>query len=335
MATIEVSEETLKEWKTLLTAFRDSATPQMAERIGTMMSTLGELAAKAQDPAAGRTIDSVLEHENAIRLTLSQLADWHENGTWEALTELASLVTAFKESATPQMAERVGTLLSGAGELTAMVTGHESKAMLAEILEHGPALTTAVTQLEHWQHDGTWEALTEFTSLLTAFKSSATPQMAERVASMISSLGTLAGRATESDAMSAINFVLDNQEDIMSLFEQMIQWQQDGTWGTLTQWVGLIRGLTDSLNPLMVERVVTTVTQLGTLLNQMLTGGVTDMALNALSQLAKAQTEAREDPHKVTLGSLLRSMKDPEIQLGMKTLLNVLRRLPSILDPLS
>jgi uncharacterized protein YjgD (DUF1641 family) len=404
MATIEVSEETLGEWRALLIAFRDSATPQMAERIGTMMSTLGELAAKAQDPAAGRTIDSVLEHENAIRSTLSQLdawhnngtwqaltelaslvtafkesatpqmaerigtmmsnlgelaakaqnpaalrtldtvfenesalqqtlaqlGAWHDNGTWQALTELASLVTAFKESATPQMAERIGTLLSGAGELTAMVGTQESKAMLAEFLERGPALTAAVTQLDHWQHDGTWEALTDFTSLLTAFKSSATPQMAERVASLMSSLGTLAARATETDAMSAIHFVLDNQESMMSLFRQMIKWQEDGTWAAIVDFSSLIGAFRDGSTAQMIERVAVIVVETSRVLDNAIRSGLLDLGLKIMDAAASSATEAKNDPKRMTATGAIRSIKDPEVQLGMKMMINLLKKLPDI-----
>ncbi len=330
MATIKVSEETLGEWKTLLTAFRDSATPQMAERIGAMMSTLGELAAKAQDPAAGRTIDSILEHENTIQLTLSQLDAWYENGTWQALTELASLVTAFKESATPQMAERMGTLLSGAGELTAMVATQESKTMLAELLERGPALTTAVTQLDHWQHDGTWEALTEFTSLLTAFKSSATPHMAERVASLMSSLGTLAARATETDAISAINFVLDHQEGMMSLLRQLIKWQKDGTWDAIVDFSSLISAFHDGATAPMIERVTDIVVEASRVLDNTIRSGLLDLGLKIMDAAANAATEAKHDPRRMTATGLLRSIKDPEVQLGMKMLINLLKKLPDV-----
>lgn len=330
MATIEVSEETLGEWRALLIAFRDSATPQMAERIGTMMSNLGELAAKAQNPAALRTLDTVFENESALQQTLAQLGAWHDNGTWQALTELASLVTAFKESATPQMAERIGTLLSGAGELTAMVGTQESKAMLAEFLERGPALTAAVTQLDHWQHDGTWEALTDFTSLLTAFKSSATPQMAERVASLMSSLGTLAARATETDAMSAIHFVLDNQESMMSLFRQMIKWQEDGTWAAIVDFSSLIGAFRDGSTAQMIERVAVIVVETSRVLDNAIRSGLLDLGLKIMDAAASSATEAKNDPKRMTATGAIRSIKDPEVQLGMKMMINLLKKLPDI-----
>ncbi len=332
MATIEVSEETLGEWKALLTAFRDSATPQMAERIGSMMSTLGELAAKAQDPAAGRTLDTVLENEEAIRQTIVQLGDWHQNGTWDALTEMASLATAFKESATPQMAERIGTMLSNTGELAALATTHETKVLLEDMLEHGPALTTAVSQLDHWQQDGTWDALTEFTSLLGAFKSSATPQMAERVASLVSSLGTLAARATESDVLTGINYLLDNQDGMMRLLDQMLIWQDDGTWAAIVDFSSLIGAFRDSTTSQMIERVTSIVVEASRVLDSAIRAGLLDLGLKLLDAATKSVEEAKHDKQRITATGMLRAIKDPEVQVGLKTTINLLKRLPGILE---
>ncbi|POB10015.1 MAG: DUF1641 domain-containing protein [Sulfobacillus thermosulfidooxidans] len=335
MAAIEVSEETLGEWKALLTAFRDSATPQMAERIGTMLSTVGELAAKAQDPAAGRTVDTILEHEAVIQSTLVQLARWHQDGTWNALVELASLAAAFKASATPPMAERVGSLLSNMGELTALAASDEAKKAAQELIERAPSLTQAAAQLDVWQHDGTWDAIKEFTALLTAVKSSASPAMAERVASLLSSLGSLAARASEPETVSALNFVLDNQNAMMSLFQQMVSWQHDGTWAAIVDFSSLISAVRDSATTQMVERVSGIVVEASRALDGAIRSGLLDLGLKIMDAAASAVEEAKADPQKMTAMGLLRALKDPDVQVGVKMIINVLKKVPHIMEGVS
>ncbi|MHB1956045.1 MAG: DUF1641 domain-containing protein, partial [Sulfobacillus sp.] len=260
------------------------------------------------------------------------LDHWQHDGTWDALTEMASLATAFKESATPQMAERIGTMLSNTGELAALATTHETKVLLEDMLEHGPALTTAVSQLDHWQQDGTWDALTEFTSLLGAFKSSATPQMAERVASLVSSLGTLAARATESDVLTGINYLLDNQDGMMRLLDQMLIWQDDGTWAAIVDFSSLIGAFRDSTTSQMIERVTSIVVEASRVLDSAIRAGLLDLGLKLLDAATKSVEEAKHDKQRITATGMLRAIKDPEVQVGLKTTINLLKRLPGILE---
>ncbi len=251
------------------------------------------------------------------------------------LEEWTALLAAIKDSATPALAERLGEMMATVGQFTQQMTGLDAQETLAVVFERKQTLQVLLDQVEQWQKDGTWTRLTELAQLLAGIQASATAPLAERLGLLAAQMGPLVARLTEADTQVTLDQLLAHQQDLQSLLDQLAGWQKDGTWAALTQWAGLLKALTDSLNPLMVERLVTTFTQLGEFVNQLISSGGMQMVLYALQQLTEAKTEAQQDPHKITLGSLLRMLKDPEIQQGMKTLLSVLRRLPSMLDPLS
>ncbi|WP_143598843.1 DUF1641 domain-containing protein, partial [Sulfobacillus thermosulfidooxidans] len=272
------------------------------------------------------------DHSAALTDMLAQLGQWHQDGTWKALTEFTALLTAVKNSATPAMAERLGTLLANSGDLATLLTDPDAKALVTETFDHSAALTDMLAQLGQWHQDGTWRALTEFTALLTAVKNSATPAMAERVGTLMSQFGTLAAKATDSDALHAIDHLLDNQHVLLTMMDQLIVWQKNGTWNALVELTSTAKAIKDSLNPVMIERLATVAQQAGNALNQALTSGLLDLGLDLFAQLTDAFAEAQTDSRKVTLGSMLRMLKEPEIQVSLKTLFGLLRRLPTVLE---
>ncbi len=334
MATIKVSQDTLEEWAAVLSAVKDSATPALAERLAQMITALGQLAQRATEPAALETVDLLVTRQQTLQTVLDQLEQWRQDGTWTALTEFTALLAGIKNSASAPLAERLGTLAAQLGDLVGSATDPAAQALLTHALDHEPALSATVRQLAEWHQDGTWTAMTEFAALLAGIKNSASAPLAERLGTLAAQLGPVVTRLTDAETLSTLDQVLDQQATLRVLLDQLSRWQQDGTWDAVTNLMGLARALQDSLNPLMIERLMTTGTQLGTLVNQLLTDGVAEAALGALRQLGDAQAEARTDPRRVTLGSLLRVIKDPEMQTGIKTLIGFLRRLPAILEPL-
>ncbi|WP_053960531.1 DUF1641 domain-containing protein [Sulfobacillus thermosulfidooxidans] len=322
----------LTEFTALLTAVKNSATPAMAERLGTLLANSGDLATLLTDPDAKALVTETFDHSAALTDMLAQLGQWHQDGTWKALTEFTALLTAVKNSATPAMAERLGTLLANSGDLATLLTDPDAKALVTETFDHSAALTDMLAQLGQWHQDGTWKALTEFTALLTAVKNSATPAMAERIGTLMSQFGTLATKATDSDALHAIDHLLDNQQGLLTMMDQLIVWQKNGTWNALVELTSTAKAIKDSLNPVMIERLATVAQQAGNALNQALTSGLLDLGLDLFEQLTDAFAEAQTDSRKVTLGSMLRMLKEPEIQVSLKTLFGLLRRLPTVLE---
>jgi uncharacterized protein YjgD (DUF1641 family) len=185
MATIEISEATLGEWMSLLHAVQDSATPALAERIAAMLTTLGGLAAKLDDDTAAQLIDTTVMRAPELSATLETLAAWHHDGVWDALREMASIAAALKDSATPQLVERLAGLGVALGQVAGAV-GPGLLATLTQLEEEAEPLSHMIAQLGEWWREGTWQTLVDLMSLVHAFRESMTPQLAERATVFVS-----------------------------------------------------------------------------------------------------------------------------------------------------
>lgn len=257
MATVEIEESTLRELAALLGAVRDSATPGLAERISTMIVSLGAVAAEVEPTSASALVEAAMDNAEALTATIQQLGEWHRTGAWGSLTETMALVSALTDSATPQLAERMAGLAVGLGQIAA---------------EAGPGVAQTVSAVE--AHG---------------------------------------------------NILAD-------MVHQVANWQQDGTWKVLMDTVSLIKGLNDSVTSPMVERTLSTATDALLMLSATLDSGLLTLGIRTAEVFQAAVKDAATDTTRVSATGLLRSLKDPEIQRGMRIMLALLRRMPNLIE---
>ncbi len=200
MATIEVADETLRELTTLLGAIRDSATPELAQRVSEIMANLGAVAAEVEPDRAGPLMQSAMQTAPSLAKTLMQLDEWHRTGVWDSLSEWVSLSAALKDGATPQIAERVATLATGLGQLASEI-GPGVIETASAVESHGPALREMIDDIAGWHQDGTWNMLTEMVTVLRALNDSLTPDLVGRLVDMLTTLGSAAVAALDSDIL--------------------------------------------------------------------------------------------------------------------------------------
>jgi uncharacterized protein YjgD (DUF1641 family) len=193
-------------------------------------------------------------------------------------------------------------------------------------------------QLGRWQQDGTWDAVTQFAGLLTAVKSSATAPMAERLGTLISTMGGLVSRVAEPDTMGLMNYLLDNQAVVLGLMQQLVTWQSNGTWQSLTDIIGLVKAAKDSISGPTVEHLSNLAQQGMVILSKFLDSGVLPGGLAVVDVMfqtfQEGFQEAELDPKRLTFGGMFRLMKDPDVQISLKTLFSVLKKMPKVLDTL-
>ena len=121
-----------------------------------------------------------------------------------ALGRVATLVALLEDLATPALVERIATLTASLGQLAALITepqAHEASTRLTRTL---PALAMAAEQLQRWQQDGTWTALTEVAGLVAAIRDLATPNLTARMAGTATALTESAIRAHQTGGLEVL-----------------------------------------------------------------------------------------------------------------------------------
>ncbi|AEJ39301.1 hypothetical protein TPY_1111 [Sulfobacillus acidophilus TPY] len=98
--------DALKELATVATALKDSASPHLVERMTTLGVQLGRVV-KDIGPGVEATVSAAEDEGAALAQLLRQVGEWTRDGTWQTVTELMALLRGFRESATPQLTERL------------------------------------------------------------------------------------------------------------------------------------------------------------------------------------------------------------------------------------
>ncbi len=247
------------------------------------------------------------------------------------LQELTALLAAIKDSATPGLAERISQILVSLGIPASAVDAEKARDLVETTMQTSDALVEAMRQLDVWYRSGVWSSLTEMTAVLTALRDSATPHMVERLAEVAGGWGAIAAQAGPGVA-STVDAVETHGDELARVIHQVGQWQHDGTWDALTDFIVLARGLRDSVTPHVMERLTTLMTAATETLTAGMDSGLLDISVRAADALSSAKHSAEKDPTRITATGLFRSLKDPEIQRGLKVMMAFLRQLPDIID---
>lgn len=247
------------------------------------------------------------------------------------LNELMALLNAVKDSATPRLAERVTGMLTTLGMVAAEIEPEPAKILVGAAMDHAGSVADVLRDLDQWKRTGTWDALKDLLSFVTALKDSTTPALAERLTSMAVSLGQVAGEAGTGVA-ETVSAAEAHGPELAHMIHQLGAWQKDGTWDALVEGAGLLRALKDSVSPQITERVVTFASDAVIDLREALDSGLLGMGIRATDVLHEAVASAERDTSRVTLTGLMRALKEPEIQYSVKVLMGFLRRLSKVVS---
>lgn len=311
MATIEVSSKTLEEWAQVLENVQDKLPPDLGHAVEAIRSSVKTLMA------------SPVHNEGELSNERTE-----NPSNMEAMKQWEGLLAAIQNSATAPMAERVGSLVATLGELATIIAVPETKELLQEALQQEDALKGLVRQLGLWHQDGTWDALTQWMALLTAIQSSATGPMAERMGTLLADMGPWVSRVTNDDTVKTFTYFLDHQQALILALSQLVTWQSDGTWDSLMDIVNLIKAFKESVSPGTIERISAFVQEAGRSLLRLMESDMMPLALAVMDVTAESWQQAHDDPKHLTLGGMLHRMKDPNVQISLKMIFNILQKFP-------
>ncbi len=175
-------------------------------------------------------------------------------------------------------------------------------------------------------------AANELSGVAAAVTDSVTPAMVERLAALLTGFGATADRLTSPEAAALVEAVVDEAGSLTPLLHQLSAWQANGTWTLLEEALYLGRSLRDSVSPALVERAVDPLVNAVASLNQLLSAGALESAVRLTETVHESLEHAREDPRHITALGLVREIQAPDIQLGIKTMLELLRRLSYVVE---
>ncbi len=120
-------------------------------------------------------------------------------------------------------------------------------------------------------------------------------------------------------------------EELAFGLRQVAEWRANGTWALMEDLANLAKSLHDSLSPALAERMTAFGVEVVGALDQLMSAGLLETAVRLADVGADSLAHAQADHRQLTAVRLWREIQDPDVQVGIKTLLHVLRRVPDVL----
>lgn len=318
MGIIEIPDEMLQAWVTTLEAAKSQVGSPVAGQLDLILRQLSQM--------------TVVEAEATSRSRHPATGDQSGSGETErALPDVAALVAAVTDSVTPALVERVATLMVDAGSLAGRIDRTNFEQILDAVNDNAKAVVEVLRTVRELDRAGVLSGLSQGATLLQAVADSATPALAERIASVVEPLGRLADTVASPDGLELVAAAVDQSEAVKSLLAMLAQWRADGTLDAFAQLAGIIRSLQDSLSPALADRAVSWLSDVAVLSARAVDSGLFAMVSRATMAAVDSVQKAKEDSRRLTVMGLLKEISDPDVQLGLKTVLQLLRRLAYVI----
>lgn len=232
----------------------------------------------------------------------------------ETLREWLEALTLLMSNVPPAEAERVGSMVT---VLTQWSREQQPDGLSSPVGDSASPFAARTTR--------------ELSTLAAALTDSITPGVAERVTVLLTELSEAGSRLASPAGMALVESVVQEAPDLVRALHLLAEWQVNGTWEVFEGAVNLLKSLHDSLNPALVERIVGLLGDLLQTLNQAVSTGMLDSAVRLVDVATESLVQAQDDHRRLTVMGLLREVQNPEVQVGVKTLLQMLRKVPYVI----
>jgi uncharacterized protein YjgD (DUF1641 family) len=238
----------------------------------------------------------------------------------ERAAPLISLLGVLGDAVTDTMVERAVSNLTRASLLLDRLTGPGVERLVEKVSDPRVAegLGSLLDRLEQVQG---------LLGAVGAFSDAMTDAAVERAVSNLTRASLLLDRLTAPDGEALIDRLLEAGPALGAALEKLSDLERSGRLQRLLELLDMLGVLADSLTEPMLERMIAFLSGLMEMASD--SGGLTSQ-LRRISQEAVA--EARQDTRPMGLLALLASLKDPELQQGLKTLLALTKRATQVLD---
>lgn len=233
---------------------------------------------------------------------------------------LLSLLGVASDALTDTMVERTVSNLARASLLLDQLTSPDVERLVARMTDSKVAdgLGALLDRVEQVQG---------LLAAVGAFSDGLTDSMLERTVRNLTHISLLLDRLTAPDGEVLIDRLIEAGPALGAVLEKLGDLERSGTLHRILELLDMLGVLADSLTDSMLERMIAFLSGLMEMASD--SGGLTSQ-LRRISQ--EAVVEARQDTRPVGLFSLLGSLKDPELQQGLKMVLALTKRTPQVLD---
>lgn len=165
--------------------------------------------------------------------------------------------------------------------------------------------------------------------LAGAASASVTGAMVEHIAALAERSATALDTLTDPDVLALLQQLRQSAPNLTRTLKRVDDLATSGVLDTLLELAEVVHIARLSMSDTTVERLGDSVRTLAEVADTLMTSGLPAAAPGLVAAVDAAREEAARNPESIGIFSLLRVLKEPQLQFGLKFMLALVRRLPA------
>ena len=267
----------------------------------------------------------IVDQLPTLNETLKAITQLKESGALDALINLSYSAKVVRDMLTDDAIENVADMLGGLMDLSEMVSQNSSK--FNEFIKHLDAIDDLIHTIQQLKADGALDAAVNALYGLKTLRDMLNNDAIENIASSISGLLELS--SVFNNKYDSIMQLMNNLDVLSDLTSKMRELKATGALDAVFDATYFLKTMKDMLNDEAIANLTTTLSLTLDFLPrgiEFLNHAMNPTLYNMVSSLTSPEAQKMlSNPPKVTLGGLIASFRDEDVQRGMGIFITILK----------
>ncbi|WP_048100339.1 DUF1641 domain-containing protein [Candidatus Acidianus copahuensis] len=288
-----------------------------------MEANVEKLVSKLDDKKL-EELSEFLDQIPVINDTLKRVKDLRDSGALDSLINLSYIAKVLKDMLNDEAIQNLGDMLSSFASLMTSFKGKD--AQVDELMNLLPVATELMQKVKQLKDSGTLDVLVNFSYSLKSLRDALNDEAMENLANQIGHLLELTS-TLDTQRVEGLKNILGQSKELSEILSRLIELKNSGTLDVLVNLAYGLKSLRDALNDEAITNLGTTLSLLFDFLPkglEFLERAMDPVFANMINVLTSDEAKKIiSNPPNITIGGLIKSMSDQDVQRGLGILISM------------
>ncbi|QGA53255.1 DUF1641 domain-containing protein [Sulfolobus sp. E5-1-F] len=307
-------------------SFRDMLNDEAIQNLGNIASSLLEFGKAISKPKIFENTMEIMENADVLVDFINKLKMLKEDGTFDVLINMVYTVRTLRDMLNDEAIQNLASTVSSSLEIMKLIT--EKAEPVKTLLDKSSVVNDLLVRLEDMKNDGTLDVLMNSAYVVKSFRDMLNDDAIQNLGRYISNSLEIM-REIDDETLKSIKSTVKKMRLIENVLNKIEELDRNGALDVAFDMAYVVKTLRDMLNDEAITHLSTYVSQFLEVYPRAMDFFEITLS-NVPYRIMRAITSEEvkktlESPPRVSLGSIVRLLSDPEIQRGLGVIFTVIR----------
>ncbi|WP_016730362.1 helical membrane plugin domain-containing protein [Saccharolobus islandicus] len=306
--------------------FRDMLNDEAIQSLGNIVSSLLEFGKAISKPKIFENMMAIMDNSDVLADFVNKLKILKEDGTLDVLVNMVYTVRTLRDMLNDEAIQNLASTVSSSLEIMKLIT--QKAEPVKVLLDKSSVINDLLARLEEMKNDGTLDVLMNSAYVVKTFRDMLNDEAIQSLGRYISNSLEII-KEIDDDTLKSIKSTVKKMRLIENVLNKVEELDRNGALDVAFDIAYVAKTLRDMLNDEAITHLSSYVSQFLEVYPKAMDFfeiTLSNVPYRMMRAIASEEVKKTlESPPRVSLGSIIRLLSDPEIQRGLGVIFTVIR----------